>query len=584
MKCLFLALHKTYDRNFPHLTTLLWIFPLACDGHTISKLRCDGVGSQIYPAETDTRYFGNPGPWPPKRDLTHRWFSRQFFFDLCLPMWTSSSPPLKNCHWVFLSLFCGLRNNILPIWILVAHKMLNLPIKMDLDSLSDSPQALNHIPRTDDWDWVTVRQDPLRDFDTVKSSHELFRSHLNDFQDILYGKKCLVLQDPENKTKIWGSLANDFISLNLGRKGPRVVGQSEEIQDFALPDWIKTVQGLKNGMFNPCESDSGDVVYRGDLNSCQVEISTREMEVLNTFSRGNSKIPSISDRQMELELRRALLMSSQQFARQVRGKIPWACAIPQKVISLLIITDSCNRFLDFNTDLEKSCKDLEFDIQLEIEQSKSTNKLPSKPPLNGHHENFAPNDDVVDLTQESRRSLTNDRQSSEPNDDNTTVPSNSERTQNSETSMGNSLQSSPRRVVNRDENLTVPSHPSQIDPLNTKLESTPEVYNTITSNGDRVSSTPRSQRSCTPSSTRERHIKRSEMEKGQAVPFVQDLLSQGLNFDQIRERYKVKFGIWRTVASLASYHSQHKHKHLVLKISPSRLRELLLKTPAHDCI
>lgn len=204
---------------------------------------------------------------------------------------------------------------------LLAHEMSSLPIKMDLDSLNDGSTAPNHIPRTHDWDWATLRQHPLRDFETVKTSHELTMSHLKDFQDILYGKKCFVLQNPENKNMTWGSVANDFISQSLQRKGPRVAGQSEEFQESACLDWIKTVQGLKAGLFKSYESDEGGIVYRGDLKGCQVEISATEMALLNTFSMENVNVPSIRDQRMELEIRRTFLESFQELARQVKGKL-----------------------------------------------------------------------------------------------------------------------------------------------------------------------------------------------------------------------------------------------------------------------
>lgn len=199
--------------------------------------------------------------------------------------------------------------------------MSNLPIKMDIDSLSDGPRAPNHVPRTHDWDWATLRQHPLRDFETVKTSHELTMSHLKDFQDILYSKKCFVLQNPENKNMTWGSLANDLISQRLQRNGPRVMGQSEEFQDSTCLDWIKTVQGLKAGLFKSYESDEGGIVYRGDLKGRQVEISVTEMALLNTFSMENPNVPSIRDQRMELEIRRTFLESFQKLARQVKGKL-----------------------------------------------------------------------------------------------------------------------------------------------------------------------------------------------------------------------------------------------------------------------
>lgn len=101
---------------------------------------------------------------------------------------------------------------------------------------------------------------------------------------------------------------------------------------------------------------------------------------------------------------------------------------------------------------------------------------------------------------------------------------------------------------------------------------------------------PASGRSPTPISTKEKQIKRNEMEKTQALSFVHNLLSEGLNFEQIRERYKAEFGIWRTVASLASYHSQNKRKlesqnstsrkkhHskiLVIRVPPLRLSKII---------
>lgn len=199
--------------------------------------------------------------------------------------------------------------------------MSNLPIKMDLDSLNDSPRAHNHTPRSHDWDWANLCQHPLRDSETVKNSHELTMSHLKDFQDILYGKRCFVLQNPENKNLTWGSAANNLLSQSLQRKGPRVVGQSEDFRDPACPNWIKTVQGLKAGVFQSYESDEGGIVYRGDLKGCQVEISVTEMALLNTFSMENPSVPSIRDQRMELEIRRTLLESFQDLASRVKGKL-----------------------------------------------------------------------------------------------------------------------------------------------------------------------------------------------------------------------------------------------------------------------
>lgn len=192
-------------------------------------------------------------------------------------------------------------------------------MKMDLDNFCIETRVPNHIPQTQDWDWATVRQDPLRDFDTVESSHKQFLSRLNDFQDVVYSKKCLVLQRPENKMKVWGSLANHWLAQGFQRKGPQVVGQDGENENSTSPDWIRTVQGVEAGLFQPCESDNG-MVYRGSLKGYQIEISEMEMEVLNTLSMGNTSIPSIRDQQMELGLRRALLKSSEKLADQVTGK------------------------------------------------------------------------------------------------------------------------------------------------------------------------------------------------------------------------------------------------------------------------
>ncbi|KAJ5556366.1 hypothetical protein N7494_000281 [Penicillium frequentans] len=426
---------------------------------------------------------------------------------------------------------------------------------MDLDSLNDSPRAHNHTPRTHDWDWANLCQHPLRDFETVKNSYELAMSHFKDFQDILYGKKCFVLQNPENKNLTWGSAANNLLSQSLQRKGPRVVGQSEDFRDPACPDWIKTVQGLKAGVFQSYESDEGGIVYRGDLKGCQVEISVTEMALLNTFSMENPSVPSIRDQRMELEIRRTFLESFQDLARRVK--------------------DSYTMILDSNTAMEQSCKDLELDIQVGTEIPKYRNNSKSNPHLENHHDGLAPNDEIVDLTQEDRQSPIIETQLFQANDvvAMEVAHSSADSLQQSEADMEHSLRSTPTQVVTKDENLTMSCPPSEVELASSDLHPATESLDT-----NRNPSTPRSQRSSTPISTKDRQIKRNEMEKRQAVPFVQDLLSQGLNFQQIRERYKVKFGIWRTAASLACYHSQNKHKHhLVFRISPSRLREIVCK-------
>lgn len=241
----------------------------------------------------------------------------------------------------------------------------------------------------------------------------------------------------------------------------------------------------------------------------------------------------------------------------------------------MIVTDSYTVFLDFNTALEQSCKDLELDIQVGTELPSSRHNSKSNPHLEEHHECLPPNDEIIDLTQEGRQCMINETQLFQVNDVVATIlaQSSEESLQQSEADMDHSVRSTPTQVVTKDENPTMSCPPSEVELVSPDLHPATESLNT-----NRNPSTPRSQRSSTPMSTKDRPIKRNEMERRQAVPFVEDLLSQDLNFQQIRERYKVKFGIWRTAASLACYHSQNKHKHhLVFRISPSRLREILCK-------
>lgn len=178
--------------------------------------------------------------------------------------------------------------------------------------------------------------------------------------------------------------------------------------------------------------------------------------------------------------------------------------------------------LDFNVALKQSCEDLELDLHMKTARSNSRNCLSPEPALETRRESSTSHDDIIDLTDEASGQL----------------------------------------VVTT----------GQVQqPVSFTSESNPKVQ--------------RSHRLPTPISTKKHQIKRNQMEKSLAVPFVQDLLSQGLNFDQIRERYMYKFGIWRSTASLASYHSKHKKRlTLVLKIPPSRLREIMLETRAHHRI
>ncbi|KAJ5814171.1 uncharacterized protein N7503_000921 [Penicillium pulvis] len=315
---------------------------------------------------------------------------------------------------------------------------------MDIDSLNDGPRAPNHIPRTHDWDWATLRQHPLRDFETVRTSLELTMSHFKDFQDILYGKKCFVLQNPENENMTWGSVANDFISQKLQRKGPRMMGQNEDFQDSACLDWIKTVQGLKAGLFKSYESNEGGIVYRGDLKGRQVEITVTEMALLNTFSMENSNVPSIRDQRMELEIRRTFLESSHELARQVK--------------------DSYTMILDFNTTMEQSCKDLELDIQVGTEIPKDNPS--SNPHLERHHEGLAPNGEIIDLTQEGCQSLINETQLIQLNDviATTLAQTSAESLQPSEADMEHSLPSTASHSVTKDEIPTISRPPSEVEP------------------------------------------------------------------------------------------------------------------------
>ncbi|KAJ5928329.1 hypothetical protein N7466_007285 [Penicillium verhagenii] len=448
--------------------------------------------------------------------------------------------------------------------------MSDLPVRMDLDSPTDSlaSQTPYQISKVQDWDWVTARSDKLRDFETVKESLDVFTNYLGDFQDVVQGQKSLALQSPENKHHIWGSLANKCISTTLNRKGPRIVGPTEELQHPTFPDWIKAIQGLKAGLIQPCRRDGGDSVYRGELKGFQVEISEEEMSFLRTFSIGITSIPTIRDEKKELELRQALLESSLQLARQ--------------------LTDVFAGLIRFNKALKESCKDLEHDIQIQEHQSDPANAVPSSPRFPQERgEGSTLKNEALDLTEEeTSKPLFADRQDDQPTRPHwsrlfrdfgySTSP---EDTPQPEINVDYGRQSTPGPVENEGQDIPMSNPITNDNPIISNSPPEPENSNTVSSH-DRNSSGSTSRRLTTPMSTRARQIKRNEMERTQAVPFVQNLLEQGLNWEQIRERYKVKFGIWRTSGSLAGFHSQQRHKYdyLVLKISPSRLREVLSKT------
>lgn len=194
---------------------------------------------------------------------------------------------------------------------------------MDPGEAIDESQPSKQAPRTHDWDWVTVRrEEPIRDFDVVHDSWNSFLSNLNEFQEVVFSKKCLALQNRENEDKIWGSLVNFQLCLTLRSNGPCIIRQGKETIDPTIIDWTKTLQGVKAGVFKPCKIDAGATVYRGELRDLEVEISTKDMSVLSTWSKANINIPSIGDQQLELELRKEVLSSSKRLARAMAGELP----------------------------------------------------------------------------------------------------------------------------------------------------------------------------------------------------------------------------------------------------------------------
>ncbi|KAJ5647733.1 hypothetical protein N7490_004105 [Penicillium lividum] len=396
-----------------------------------------------------------------------------------------------------------------------------------------------------------------------------------------------------------GSLANDLLRQSLQQKGPRVIGQGEQNQNPTFPDWIKTVQGLKAGLFKPCKDDSGVNVFRADLNDRQVEISEVEKQVLHTFSMGNFMVPSIGDQQMELEARRTLLGSSEQLVHQLR--------------------DGLSKLLDFNEALKQSCDDLELDLQEETERSQLRNYSVSQPSQETRHQSPTAHSNIADLTREvSERqvqqpsdvatgnadretprqsetmedglpstsrlaeSVDEDSSTSSQTSQDDSMHSDQESLQDSEIKIEDSRQSTPRLAINGDESFPIPIQGSEDDSMRSDLRPTCEASSIMSLSAIDNPITPISKDFSPPISTMQKPIARTAKEKIQGPPFLVSRVSQGLDWDKIQEQYGREFGIWRTPGSLKYHHSIHKHsvKLIVLKIPPVQLREISLRTPA----
>ncbi|KAJ5760257.1 hypothetical protein N7520_007413 [Penicillium odoratum] len=152
----------------------------------------------------------------------------------------------------------------------------------------------------------------------------------------------------------------------------------------------------------------------------------------------------------------------------------------------------------------------------------------------------------------------------------------------SEIKMEDSRHSTPRLAINGDESAPIPIRGSQDDPMRSDLRPTCEASNMMSSSATDNPITPISKDLSPSFSTMQKPIARTAKEKIQGPPFLVSLVSQGLDWEEIREQYAREFGIWRTPGSLKYHHSIHKHdvKLMVLRIPPVQLREISLRTPA----
>ncbi|KAJ5404475.1 hypothetical protein N7509_004346 [Penicillium cosmopolitanum] len=360
--------------------------------------------------------------------------------------------------------------------------------------------------RTSDWDlFVPPKKSSISSPDTIERALQTICQFIDESQIIVEEKKSFVLQDPAADT--WGSWANKAISFNTKKDGAAVVPvEMNKESPGERPNWIRTIIGLRRGVFKRCPCGIGPAHYKGRLGDYIATVTRDEYKCLEGYC--SCEIPTRSDWQDEL------------YATEKKREIVEFFK-PELEVDLQHREEEIKEYLNGEAGLYPKGFSL---MKREYEDSKpdNANKKPriQSPLLRPKSSQSHLSTNEVQIPFNAEESETFDGLCTfSPNATGAESPTSTptESGTMKEPSTGSAIMPSPGASTSLTQDSVIPERPP------------------------------------TPVSTAGCRIKRTPKERQEGSKFISDYVGQGYSYDQIREPYRHEFGIWRSSTALYNH-------------------------------